>query len=140
MPILGIEVNRNNNAFKFMNYTRKRLEEPNFIKNPFFAPVVKRFSHSLQLTKRVKDTYIIYIDPLYPNLGKLIPFLIIAGLVFGFNEYLIMAMGLLAFVYFTHTRYFYYMLLKRGIRKQGYKGPIRLLSINDTWLECLKRI
>lgn len=104
-----------------MNETKARFKIPDMYKNPFYA----------NLKKIGDEIYIISIDPIYPPfymagfLGIMLAFAFT-----GFSLWLIPGVAISSLGFFWATP-FYYIFLRLGLRKKGYKGKVELIRNND---------
>jgi hypothetical protein len=99
----------------------ERMSNNNFIQNPFFGGV-----------KPISDNvYCISITPVWVDvswfgwLGVLMPYL-----VWGWSNWLIfpIIIGLSGILW---TKYFFFFMLKLGLKKAGYKDKIKLIHSED---------
>lgn len=100
------------------------------VKNPFKGKVS-------MITHETKElTFILDIRPIYPDIvPKVGLFLAIVGLVF--NWWILTIGGFaLSMTFFFWTKYFFYLMIKLSRKKQGIKGTIVLVPLED----CLRGV
>lgn len=117
MAILGIVVENSKESYNFFSETRERLQDTNLVRNPFKGEIKKR-----------GDMFVVSICPIYINFTPVVWGLAVVGaLVFGIHWWHIALAGIGCLGIFW-TKYFFYIFLKMGLRKNGYKGKIKLLG------------
>lgn len=119
--LFGVEVETDKMIDRFFKGMEQRSLEENMVKNPFII-YLKKFPAGL---------WVLSIRPLYTNFsvfGWLCAFAV--WFMWGFTAWLFIPIfiGLLGFFW---SKYFYYLMLLKGLRKAGYKGPVRLLNEHE---------
>lgn len=126
MTIFGVKVEDWKKCETFFKEMSKKFKDNNLVRNPFVGKV-----------KRIGDVYVVGIEPIYINFT---PYVWMLGgatlLLWGFNwfHFVIIGVGSLSIFW---SKYFFYYMLKRGLRKNGYKGKMKLLTnknIVDGWI------
>lgn len=125
MVLFAIELHRTVSSVLFIDKTIERLNKKDITKNPFTGKI-KYFNDNQNI--------IVYFDmnPIYPDISYILLFPIVALIVFqkyGMAIYIITSFFLL--LKFLHTKYFYYLLLKKGLRKYNYNDNIKLLGSKE---------
>jgi len=117
MAIFGVKVSDWKEAKPFFSETGVRLKGGNMVKNPFTGKI-----------KRIDDLYIMGIEPIYFNFTHYIWLIgAVTFFVFGFKWFHFLVIGLGSLSIFW-SRYFFYYMLKKGLRKRGYTGEMRLVG------------
>ena len=121
MTTFGIETDNNQAVYKFIEETNERLQVENFVKNPFKGKIVL-----VEQEETIKAG--IHIEPIYPN-----PFYLGAvatlGLILlkGFTLWSLIPLTLVL-IGFLHTNIFFYIMMKQGLKKAGYKGKTKFIT------------
>jgi hypothetical protein len=130
MVSFGIEVEESPELFEFVKQTQARFEVEDFVKNPFKGFI------KLYKTEPLKAMVLVQARPIYPNAFWV-------GLVFALGLYIIGGLtlwliipGILLIYSGFHTKQFFFFVLKKGLKKKGYKHSLKLLS-NDELIEVL---
>lgn len=120
MVLFGLETEKSEKVLKWFSQTQKRGDSENMVKNPFKVKM-KFFIDE-------KTLLAINIEPLYPNV-PILGWITLIGMyfLFGLKWYLVFPFFIGCLVIFWSTP-FYYIMAVRGIRKAGYKGPIKFAS------------
>jgi len=121
MVIYGISLEKNFISQNFFIDVNKRLEKENIISNPFNDSFV------LDIDKY----YIIKMKSIYPNIFYLFLLPLIIGLIFNIVWLIITCSILFCFFGFFETKYFYFIMTYWGLRKEHYKGKIRLITDDE---------
>lgn len=125
MVMFGVRLNKPSAESKrFLNMVKARLRVPDMIRNPFIGAV-----HEVGIA-----FYILDISPIYPAwvprygavLCLLPPFLFSASWPWYVPGVLLAALGLL------WTRFFFFLMMRAGLKKAGYRGHMRLLRDAET--------
>lgn len=121
MATFAIDLTENDESTKFFVDTQQRLETNNFVKNPFRGGV----------RKITGSMYLVYLEPVYFNFTPFI-WVIVGALLFykGWTWWLIIPMVLGSLGIFW-SKYFFYYMLKLGLKKAGYKDKVKLVSLSD---------
>lgn len=127
MPCFGLEVEKDKKINSFIQKTNRKLKVSNILTNPFMED-----SHVMF---KLPNLLAVYIEPIYPNFasyGMFFSFFI--ALVFvGFSKSWAyvpsLVFGTLSLFW---NRWFYYAMMRAGIRKEGYKGKMKMLSYKET--------
>lgn len=130
MSIFGVVTEQNDLADKFMQETKERMKNSNVVTNPFNSNI-NDFVYS---EGSLKHLYIVKMTPLYFNFTWF--FYPIGVMIYIFRgwiwfEYIILFGCLLGIFW---RKEFFYIMMKAGLRKKGYKGEISLVS-SDTIIE-----
>lgn len=122
MVVFAVETLKDPDVDHWLKLSVKRSKEPSLLKNPFRFRF-KRYER--------KKTYWLVFDvlPLYPN------FTVwgwgLAGIIFfvwGLNFWVFAGLALGCGGFFWSTP-FYYLMVRLGIRRNGYKGKIKILRL-----------
>jgi hypothetical protein len=118
MAVFGVRTKSDELVTSFMLESKERLKNSNLVKNPFRAEIVRL---------NVED-WAIEIEPVYFNFTPF--FWIVAGagyVLWGYSWWLWIpsCLGLLGIFW---SKYFFFTMMKLGLRKKGYKGQVKLLS------------
>lgn len=131
MAFFGVETEGEDYVAGFVVSTNKRLENNTLHKNPFEA----------KLTKKGNNVFV-YIKPIFLNIPLyLVFFITVPTMIFTklssfFFTYWI-ALGFLLLSFFW-SKYFFWLIMKMGIRKTGYKGKFKLLSNEETFKRMME--
>lgn len=123
MAFFGVEVEESKDLDLFIEETNKRFEGNNLVYNPFNARIIRR-----------ENKLFVYICPVYFNYPKLaflftsIGYLGFVGLKFSY--WLIPPIIFLCLNVFW-VGYFYFLIMKWGSRKKGYKGMFKYISKDE---------
>lgn len=131
MAVFAIQIKEDVSSLQYLQETRKRLQRESLLHNPFNGNVKRWHQKGNNLS-----FYGLSITPIYPRiyliglLIALIP-LIFTGLKFTVwnSPGLVLYAGGIFW-----SKYFYYVILKIGLRKNGFKGHVKLLN-SKTMLE-----
>ncbi len=106
---------------RFFTETAERLKEEHLVKNPFIGKI-----------KKMGSVYVVQMDPVYFNFTWLIWLVFFASIIgFGFRYKWHIPMMLIASLGIFWTRYFFFFMMKKGLKKAGYLGPIRMIGVNE---------
>ena len=124
MVAFGVEFKGENpKLLRYINKTNKNLKANDVLKNPFTGVIIN-----------AKEFLAVYINPIYFNFPKYVCVLLLGtGLVFKiyFTWFWIIFFIFLLLNSFWSS-YFYYIMLKIGLRKAGYKEVIKYISPKNT--------
>lgn len=125
MAIFGVELDKNNISNLFIDKTKDKLASDNLVTNPFKGRI-------LDITDNNKLYAIVDMSPIYFPVYYFGFFAIITTLIwFHFNINLWLIPGLLmASTGILWHPYFYYFMLKKGLKKLQYVGSIKYLNHN----------
>lgn len=132
MVLFAVELQGHYSALKFMRDTDERLNGTDFFRNPFTGGVL--YAHN---SPNKGHSFVVVMDPIYPKIWIMGFLWLLGAFLLGgsFGWYipgLVMApVGILWSAPFMYT------MLRIGIRKAGYVGPIKLLR-NETVLRRLQ--
>lgn len=119
MAVFAVQVEPDNvQSKRFFDSLKRRLWEDHLVRNPFTGKV-GRVQRSL---------YLLELRPVYPNplmLGWILTFA--AFILWGVSWILLPGLILQAAAFFW-SKWFFYLILRLGLRKEGYKGKARLLK------------
>jgi hypothetical protein len=116
MTIFGIKTELSPEVDKFMLETHYRLQSSDMQKNPYYGGV----------SKVAECTHLIDMTPIYPPF-YLSGWLVLMLCLVWFKVWvLIVGLVLLSFG-LVWSKYFLFFMLRLGLRKHGYKGPVRLI-------------
>jgi len=126
MAIFAVETEKDIKANEFMELSNNRLQSSNLVTNPFNGGIKKIEGNN-------KNTYLVYMQPIYPRLYIAGIFFLIITLVFTkfrlslwlIPSILILCTGIL------WSGQFFYFILKKGLRKHGFTGAIKKLHSDD---------
>jgi len=127
MPMFSTEFEYDEKLIQYVSITNEKLQNNNVLINPFRGNI------------KVKENMLIVdMTPLYPNpviLGifAVIPIIIFNG--FQFSFWLVIP-GLFLLGTIPHTSWFMFNALKRGAKRYGYTGKMKMISSK----EVLRRI
>lgn len=138
MVVFGVLTERNDAVASYVSTTNAKLKEANMLLNPFEGDV--------RLVKQEKgdDLHIVNISPLYFNF-TIFGWLFVL-MIFFFNKWhwswlMIpgIALGCLSIFW---MKMFYIFIYKKGLRKTGYKGNIKIISNEEVinLLGCVQYI
>lgn len=121
MASFGFLTEKSELVESFIEKTNQRLEVHHILKNPFEGRIIK-----------IKGIYLASMNPMYPNLS-LLGLIFILGwfAIFGFKliGWYIPGLVLLVSGVFW-SKYFFYLMLKKGLKKEGYTGIVKLIPNN----------
>lgn len=129
MVVFGFIVDQGSSIVqKFIDDVGTKLRSSNITKNPFFGRV--RATGIAQRGKS-KDLIVLSIRPIYPNYS--VWGWVAAAVTFPLGirwlTFTWVAVGLLGFFW---TKYFFISMMKLGLRKAGYKGPIEVINASES--------
>lgn len=123
MALLGIKYFGDYNIINdFMKDTKEKLKDYDIVKNPFKGGIVEFVD---------KNIYVIEMTPVYYNFSVfgyvyiLIIYVFIGLSLWAIPGIILVIMGLF------WSKYFFFFMLKIGLKKYGYKGKIKLLKNKD---------
>lgn len=132
MAVFGVEV-LEGDIETFMKQTNKRLNVPDFTKNPFNNGFVKRINNEYN------QSYVISMEALLPRTYHLGWFLFVPAFIFkGVSWWLLPGLVILSFRFFWSKKFFFW-LLKLSLRHAGIKAKIRLMKNEELILSLLKK-
>jgi len=109
---------------RWLKQTRERCRDNNILKNPFNS----RFK---QLTRKDCLLLVFEVNPLYPNFSV---FGWLTGLaiwiIWGWTLWIIPCLFIGCLSVFWSAD-FYFLMTKLGLRKAGYKGPVKRLKLSQ---------
>lgn len=126
MPVFAIKTDHREIVKCFIEDTNKRLDSKEITKNPFKGKIVRVKNYDCKLP----DYYLVDLEPLYPPfyLGGL--FAVMINIVF-YRAWLLWA-GIIVFsLGFFWSKWFFFIMLRLGLRKAGYPGPVNLVKDKD---------
>ena len=127
MAILGIETGKDPKVMEFMLESDKRLQSNNVVKNPYEGKIKKINSEN------DKESYAIVMTPIYPRFYLFGIILIILPMLFiGIRFSWWMLPGIILFslgIFWSKIPVYLGILI--GLRKQGYKGKVKIISNNE---------
>lgn len=127
MAIFGVEIkDYDDRVQELVVETNVRLQDTNLMKNPFRGGI-KGYPGSM---------YVLMLEPIYFNFTWFL--WLAAGALYFFLglTYWLIPPVLLGCLGIFWSKYFYYFMFKRGLKKKGYTGKTKLLSTAET----LKRV
>jgi len=133
--IVGLEIFKTPEALKFVTDTENRLNVNDVAKNPFNTKSKKKIRND-------KITYIIQALPIYPKFYKASYLLVIVSVFFfllGFHKTSIWFGCITLFfasTYYFFSNEFFSLICKKGLKKTGYDGKIKMLNSE----ECIERL
>lgn len=129
MAIFGLELRNSKPLTIFIDKTNIRLQENHMVKNPFYGEA------------KIYDGFIVVeIRPVYMNPFILGLFVFLGPLVitnFKISWWLLPGLLLILSSIFW-TSYFYIFMFMLGLRKEGYKGKVKLINDQETLRRLLK--
>ena len=130
MVVFAIETDCLGIVQDFMKDTHKRLQNNSLRRNPYDGGTARLPNNRFIDTP---DRYLIDMTPLYPPtyLGGIFA---IVGSIFwrGFVWNWLLTVGVLLLASgLLWSRYFMFVMLRLGLKKAGYNGPVRLIRDND---------
>jgi hypothetical protein len=138
MVIFGVKVYESPFVNRFVKDTNKRLSSKNMVSNPFRG--------GIKVIKQEKEVLndlflIVKMEPLWPNISPFVGFfLALGGIMFGApNGFFIVPITFFAIGFFW-TSTFFLLGLKAGLRKLGYKGPIKMVQNKDLLEKLVERL
>lgn len=137
MVIFGVKTHDVASVKKFVRETKKRLETPDLARNPF-SGYIKSFE--FDKTERIT---ILKIVPLWPNFSPYVAILSLFPIIFfgGYNNpgLLLIPLIFLGLAFFW-TEDFFYLILRIGLKKAGYKGKVKKLKRSVLIDELSRRV
>lgn len=108
---------------------KEKLKDNHLIRNPFFGKVEYILSKH-EIGESLKDYYVMMLTPVYPQFFIFGYLLMFGAFVWrGFTLSWLMLPGLiLASIGFFWSKYFFYPLFLKGLRRKAYKGKVKLIS------------
>jgi hypothetical protein len=85
-----------------------------------------------------KTTSIVDIEYLLPMPTIILLIGVAVGVLFGIDWISYVCGGLVAVILILESKFFYFIMMKQGMRKLGYDGNLRLLSNTETIRRILK--
>lgn len=118
-----------------MQESNKRLQIKNLIKNPFIGKII------LVPYTRGRH-YLVDMQPVYPEFYKWgILLFIISFVISGYSISLWLLPGIVVYsIGFFWSKYFIYLMLRVGLHRHGYKGPIRMVKREDILRHIINRV
>jgi len=127
MAVFGIITEPNNKEKIFIEATKKRSEDSNYLRNPFFTNI-SSFVIKNDSGKGFLNLHVFRMKPIYFNFSLLCwPFLPIIYVITGFSYWLIPVLFICSFGIFWSS-HFFYLMAKKGLRKNGYTGSIKRVN------------
>jgi hypothetical protein len=124
---LFIKTEATKEAEDFFKATIERSLSESIATNPFYSEITYR-----------KGQYNLYakinMRCLYPDFSLLGVVFLLAYYVFYGWGYVMLIPFLISLTHVIHTNTFYYLMIRLGLRKAGYKGKIKWLKIK--YLNC----
>ena len=120
MAVFGIKLFYDEISLKYLEETNERLQDNNFIKNPFKGGVHIGAKHT-----------IIDMTPIYPNISWLAIFIIAPIFIFGWSYWWLLLTIPFFLVAFLYSKYGMFCGCYLGLKKHGYKHKITLLNDSD---------
>ena len=120
MALFGIETEKSEKVLKWFSESRERGESDNLIKNPF------ELRSKFFLDEKI--TLVMDITPVWPNLTVFGWIMSLTVFMFWGIRWFIIPGLILGSLGIFWSWPFYYFMATRGIRKAGYKGPIKFLT------------
>lgn len=118
MSVFGVILNDCEPAERFFRETNERLKENHLVKNPYVGSI-----------KKLGQVYVVKMQPVYFNYTWFIWLVLVASIIgFGFHykwHIPMIAVGSLSIFW---TKYFLFFMMKKGLKKAGYVGPVRMIS------------
>jgi hypothetical protein len=109
-------------VIQFVKDTNNRIENSSIVKSPFIG-MLRVYEH--------QNKFFIYFDlkSLFPNIGRYVIFIwVIIMFIFHLNMFwTFVCMPFIAMEYFN-TNYFFAFVMKKGLRKVGYKDDCKLIE------------
>jgi len=125
MSYVGVLVDRGNEVLSFVDGMRKRMRENNVIRNPFVGDI------SDYLIDDKKILVVLLINPVYFNFSVIGWFsAAIIFLLWGMTWWLVAPLFVGSLGVFWSS-WFFRQMLKKGMRKAGYGGPIKKVARDD---------
>ena len=135
MALFGAITLNEDSAASYVTKTNEKFSDYNIVKNPFKGSII---------TKDIGDgelLHVVNISPLYfayPIFGWLAVFIVF--FMGGFRWNWLMLPGIiLGSLCIFWTKYFYMLIYKIGIKKNGYKGKLRFIR-NTKVIELLLKV
>jgi len=124
MVIFGVITNKDKSVIKYMFDVNNRLHAENLLLNPFRGGTKSYGLTNEQLT-------IINIEPIYPNLTFIGWIYCVSVLFFGISLYWLIPGIIISLLGLFWSKYFFYLILLFGLRKETYKGKIKMVNSNS---------
>lgn len=130
MALFAVKTDRSDAVADWFNETTSRARESNMLKNPFNIRVKRIF-------RRTYWVLVLEVSPVYPNLS-IFGWMTAVGIVmlWGWTWWLLPAVFIGCLGVFW-TSEFYFLVTKMGLRKAGYKGPVKRLRFADVIKEVI---
>lgn len=129
MVVFGVRLFQDDNiipAAKFMIQTNERLQSNNIVLNPFRGGI-KDYEPKEKDGKVIVD-YAVFMKPVYPCFPLFFLLLAIGIYVITSTNWVFWFFLALSSLGILWTRYFFYVMLRLGLRKANYYGKVKLLS------------
>jgi len=126
MVVFAIRTENREIVKGFMKDTNERLQEKTLAKNPYLGKTIRLRNYD----NKAPDYYLIDMTPLYPPfyLGGLFAVMIY----FIFPRKFLIVGGLIVFALGVFwSKYFMFVMLRLGLKKAGYVGPVKLIRDNN---------
>lgn len=122
MAIFGIEVQPGKIPEKYFSETNTRLQESNYIRNPFVGGV----------EEEEPGLYIMKVTPIYFNTSWIGIIVLIAFIFFGITKwYLLLIPTLMAGSGLFWSKAFFSWIATKGLKKAGYKDEIKIYNASQ---------
>jgi len=121
MAIIGILTDKTNLSFNFFRSVIYKTSDTSLLKNPFSV------RSKLKIQKK-ELFFVMDLTPVYPPIFYFGFLLLIPFIVFQWINIFLVLPILLIMLGFFWSSTFYLMLLLAGLRKDGYKGKVKILS------------
>lgn len=129
MAVFGVVVEDQEIIKEFFKEVKEKLGTTNLVRNPFTGGVISfRSERRVKGETKVNRGYIIKMSPFYFNFA-------IVGFMFTLVLFFIWPrswIGIAAIIFMIMNLFwsgkFYYFIMKKGLKKKGYKGTIRYLK------------
>lgn len=137
MAVFGVKTQDVASARRFIDETKQRFKGDNIINNPFTA-WLKTFEY-----ENTELITVVSMRPLWPNFAPWVALLCLFPiLMFGWvTSWTAWAVPLFFLVLgFFWTEDFFYLMFVLGLRKAGYKGPVKKVKRTALIEELARRI
>ena len=128
MATFGVEIEDTQKLRSFITKTTDRLKESDFMKNPFKGDIIK-----------FQDFIVVSMKPIYPNIWWVAFFILIPAFIFNAPLWSILSLPFFL-IGFIHSNLFFFLMFRKGLKKEGYKGRCKLLPQYETIEKLLKEL
>jgi len=118
MTVFLFKTEESDIADEYINELKERSQNPNMFINPFYIDV--------QRLRPLDNMTAVRIKPIYPNVSPIGWVMAVIGIIFQSKLALIVGL-LISALGILWTSWFYFWIIKLGMRKKGFKGRIDIV-------------